>query len=114
METPQKLLIESFKKNSSRNAIYVQNKYHSYKSLHNLANKFKSFNWSVINVKNGHSFSNLKTAFLKLKNQKKPSVIILNTTKGKGIKEFEDNPLWHARKLEGNEINIGKKRLFLK
>jgi len=82
--------------------------------LHNLANKFKSFNWSVINVKDGHSFSNLKSAFLKIKNQKKPTAIILNTTKGKGIKEFENNPLWHARKLEGNEINIGKKRLFLK
>ena len=30
------------------------------------------------------------------------------------IKEFEDDPVWHARKLVGSEILIGKKRLGLK
>ena len=28
--------------------------------------------------------------------------------------EFEDDPVWHARKLQGEEIIIGKKRLNLK
>ena len=38
-------------------------------------------------------------------------MIVLNTIKGKGIKEFENDPVWHARKLQGKEIFIGKKRL---
>ena len=29
----------------------------------------------------------------------------------KGIKEFENDPIWHARQLKGNELEIGKKRL---
>ena len=41
----------------------------------------------------------------------KPNVIILNTIKGKGIKEFENDPVWHARQLKGNEMIIGKQRL---
>ena len=52
---------------------------------------------------------------LKKKNKKgKPLAIILNTIKGKGIKEFEDDPIWHARQLKGKEIEIGKKRLGIK
>ena len=47
----------------------------------------------------------------KLKKNKKPQVIIIHTTKGKGIKEFENDPVWHARKIQGKDILIGKKRL---
>ena len=71
METPQKLLIESFKKNSSRNAIYVQNKYHSYKSLHNLANNLilrlrekKSKIVSIIEDKNILCYGSILSVFL--------------------------------------------------
>jgi transketolase len=81
--------------------------------LHDLTKKFKSFNWNCINIKNGHSFKSI-ISFLKKKNIKnKPTAIIINTIKGKGIKEFENDPVWHARKLAGNEIEIGKKRLGL-
>ena len=44
----------------------------------------------------------------------KPTVVIVDTIKGKGIKEFENNPIWHARKLNKNEIEIAKKRLKIK
>ena len=79
--------------------------------LHSLSKKFKSFNCETVNVKDGHSFINLMTAFKK-KHFNKPKVIIANTIKGKGIKEFENDPVWHARKLQGPEIEIGKKRLL--
>jgi transketolase len=81
--------------------------------LHDLAKKFKSFNWNCINIKNGHSFKSIISFFKKKNIQKRPTVIIINTIKGKGIKEFENDPVWHARKLAGNEIKIGKKRLGL-
>ena len=79
--------------------------------LEDLSTKFKSFNWDCIKVKNGHSFKSLIPS-LKKKNKKgKPLAIIINTIKGKGIKEFEDDPIWHARKLQGKEIEIGKEKL---
>ena len=79
--------------------------------LKNLAAKFKSFNWNTLNIKNGHSFSMILKALNKKKIKDKPTVIIANTIKGKGIKEFENNPIWHARKLNEKEISIAKKRL---
>ena len=82
--------------------------------LDNLKNKLKSFNWNCIEVSNGHSFPNIHSAFKKKFKNNKPKAIILHTIKGKGIKEFENDPIWHARKLVGNEIMIGKKRLGIK
>ena len=79
--------------------------------LKNLASKFKSFNWNTLNIKNGHSFRMILRALNKKKIKDKPTVIIANTIKGKGIKEFENDPIWHARKLNQKEISIAKKRL---
>ena len=81
--------------------------------LHDLTKKFKSFNWNCINIKNGHSFKSIISSLKKKNIKNKPTVIIINTIKGKGIKEFENDPVWHARKLAGNEIEIGKRRLGL-
>ena len=81
--------------------------------LDSLISKFKSFNCNCINVKDGHSFKQLNKAF-KTKSTNKATVIISNTIKGKGIKQFENDPIWHARKLQGKEIAIGQKELNLK
>lgn len=79
--------------------------------LENLSAKFKAFNWDCSEVNDGHCFEEL-IAVLKQKNKKfKPKVIIVNTIKGKGIKAFENDPVWHARKIKGEEIKIGKKAL---
>ncbi len=82
--------------------------------LNDLSKKFKSFNWNSIRVRNGHSFNSIIKALQKKPIKNKPTVIIVDTIKGKGIKEFENNPIWHARKLNKNEILIGKKRLKIK
>ena len=82
--------------------------------LNNLLKKFQSFNCNCVEVKNGHNFKSLEKAFKKNKKYEKPNVIIVNTIKGKGIKEFENDTVWHARQLKGKEIDIGKKRLKLK
>ena len=82
--------------------------------LHNLLAKFKSFNWNCREVKNGHSFLSLISSIKKKNKSKKPLALIVHTIKGKGIKEFENDPIWHARKLQGYEIEIGKKQLGIK
>ena len=82
--------------------------------LHNLKKKLLSFNINVINIINGHSFDEFLKKFKKIKSFKGPVAIILNTIKGKGIKEFENDPMWHARKLSKNEIAIARRRLNIK
>lgn len=82
--------------------------------LNNLLKKFQSFNCNCVEVKNGHNFKSLEKVFKKIKKYERPNVIIVNTIKGKGIKEFENDTVWHARQLKGKEIDIGKKRLKLK
>ncbi len=79
--------------------------------LDNLSKKIKSFNWDCLNVKNGHSFNSIINSLNKKKKKNKPVAIIFNTIKGKGIKAFENDPVWHARKLQGQDIYIGKKEL---
>ena len=79
--------------------------------LENLKRKFKSFNCNTHEVKNGNYFVSILNTLEKIKKNNKPNIVIFNTIKGKGIKEFEDDPVWHARKLAGPEILIGKRRL---
>ena len=81
--------------------------------LNSLSKKFKSFNWNCKEIKDGHSFLLLKK-YLNKVDKNKPSVFIVNTIKGKGIKSFENDPVWHAKKLGNKEIIIGKRALGIK
>ena len=82
--------------------------------LEDLSNKFKAFNWNCTEVKDGHSFKSLVTSFKQQNKRGKPLAIIINTIKGKGIEEFEDDPIWHARQLKEKDIEIGKRKLGIK
>lgn len=68
--------------------------------------KWKAFGWNVYNI-DGHKHNELREAMNKAKvEEKKPSVIIANTVKGKGISFMENNILWHYRyPHKGEEYN---------
>ena len=78
--------------------------------LDDLAAKFKAFNWDCTEIKDGHSFDEL-IPVLQQKTTMKPKAFVVHTIKGKGIKAFENDPSWHARKIKGAELEIGKKEL---
>ena len=79
--------------------------------LENLQRKILAFNWNCVNITNGHSVNSIyKNLKYKFKNNR-PTAFIVNTTKGKGIKQFENDPVWHAKKVKGDDILIGKKAL---
>ncbi len=60
-----------------------------------LDEKWKAFGWAVKEV-NGNDIDELRTAFKSLPFEKgKPSVIIANTTKGKGVSFMENELKWH-------------------
>ena len=57
--------------------------------------KFKAFGWSVISV-DGNSIPQLREVFKKVPLETgKPTLIIANTVKGKGISYMEDVAKWH-------------------
>ena len=78
--------------------------------LDDLAVKFKAFNWDCTEINDGHSFDEL-IPVLHQNSSMKPKVFVVHTTKGKGVKAFENDPAWHARKIKGEELEIGKKEL---
>ena len=60
------------------------------------AEKWRSFGWNALQV-DGHDHNALRTAFGEAKRSKKPTVIIADTVKGKGISFMEYDILWHYR-----------------
>lgn len=79
--------------------------------LDNFANKWNSFGWNV-QVINGNSSKEILLSIDKTKNSKKPNLIIANTVKGKGLSIMENDPTWHAKKLDNpEEIEFCKKEL---
>lgn len=65
--------------------------------LNSLGEKWTSFNWNVVDVKDGNSCEQLELAFSKKFDNGKPTVIIANTIKGKGVSFMENQILWHYR-----------------
>jgi transketolase len=59
-----------------------------------LDEKFCAFGWAVVTV-NGHDFSQLTAALSKPAEQGKPTCVIANTVKGKGVSFMEDVARWH-------------------
>ncbi len=58
--------------------------------------KFADFGWHVI-VCDGHDFEKMLDAIQEAKETKgKPTMIVLNTVKGKGVSFMENNPAWHG------------------
>ena len=61
-----------------------------------LHERFRSFGWHVIDVKNGNSIEELDAAFEEAKTLKgKPTVLIANTVKGCGSSVMENKASWH-------------------
>jgi len=79
--------------------------------LDDLSAKFRAFNWDCDEVNDGHFFHELIPAFQQPNRKAKPRAVIVHTIKGKGIKAFENDPGWHARKIKGKDLEIGKKEL---
>ena len=66
-------------------------------SLSPFADKWRSFGWNVLDI-DGHDHDALRDAFAKAKESAdKPTVIIANTVKGKGVSFMEFDILWHYR-----------------
>ncbi len=64
--------------------------------LLSLSDKWKSFGWNTLSI-DGHNIIECEQALST--RYSKPTVIIANTVKGKGISFMENNPEWHHRQM---------------
>lgn len=80
--------------------------------VHPLDEKFKSFNWHTLVVADGHDFAQLRQALDKaLTLRGRPTVIICNTVKGKGISYMENVAGWHGKAPNNEELAAALKEL---
>jgi len=79
------------------NNLQIDGKVSEVMSVYPIDEKFKSFGFEVINV-DGHNIPELISAFEKAKKTKgKPTAIVANTVKGKGVSFMENNAGWHGK-----------------
>ena len=74
-------------------------------ALEPLHDKLVSFGWNVI-LCDGHNHISLLNSYKIAKNESsKPSIIIANTIKGRGVSFMEDEVLWHYRSPSQEELD---------
>jgi transketolase len=82
-------------------------------SFEPIVDKWKAFGWNVLEM-NGHDFSSILKTFKEVaKSQNKPTIIIAHTVKGKGFSFMENQPLWHYRCPNPEELKIAKEKLCI-
>lgn len=80
-------------------------------SLDSLSDKWKSFGWEVIEI-DGHDMHAILEAFKKAESVKgKPTVIIANTIKGKGVSFMENNLEFHGAAPTKDQLEQALKEL---
>jgi len=73
--------------------------------------KWQAFGWHVIEV-DGHDLTQLTQAFNQAKLVKgQPAVIIAHTIKGKGVSFMENNPDFHGKAPNAEEVKLALKEL---
>ena len=79
-----------------RNRLQIDGSTEVVKSLDNLPEKIRAFNWNVIEI-DGHNLDEIYSALQKAKAADVPTAIIANTIKGKGVSFMENNAGWHGK-----------------
>ena len=73
--------------------------------------KFEAFGWNVITV-DAHDIIKLYETVEEAKTVKgKPTLVLMMSTKGKGVSFMENNPAWHGSAPNEEQYNLGIKEL---
>ena len=79
-----------------KNGLQYDGETQSILNMDDMAEKWESFGWQARCI-DGHNLTEILTAFENLTG--KPTVIVANTVKGKGVPYMENNPAWHHNRL---------------
>ncbi len=93
------------------NNLQIDGKVNEVMNVYPIDEKFKSFGFETINV-DGHNVEELIKAFETAKKVKgKPTAIIANTIKGKGVSFMENIAGWHGKAPNHEEYELAMKEL---
>ena len=68
------------------------------------ADKWRAFGWNVVEI-DGHNYTEIKEALL-TRQKGKPTLVVANTIKGKGVSFMENVPIWHYRMPNDDELVV--------
>ena len=95
-----------------RNQLQIDGRVEDIKGIEPLADKWRAFRWNVIDNVNGNDIAALLSAFEQAqKNKGKPTMIIANTVKGKGVSFMEGNLSFHGKAANPDELKQAMKEL---
>ena len=95
-----------------RNRLQIDGPTKDVMNIEPLADKYRAFNWHVIEI-DGHNIAQIIAAFDEAKATRgKPTVIIANTIKGKGVSFMEDQVGWHGVAPKKEQFEIAIKELL--
>lgn len=93
------------------NGLQIDGSVKEVKGLKHIGTKFESFGFYVIKI-DGHNIEDLLSAFEEAKRIKeKPTAIIANTIKGKGVSFMEDKVEWHGKAPSEEEYQLAMHEL---
>lgn len=94
-----------------KNGLQIDGEVEKVMSLGLLKDKFLSFGFNVIEI-DGHNYTEIREAIDNAKETKgKPTAIICNTIKGKGVSFMENNAGWHGKAPNKEEYENAMKEL---
>ena len=94
------------------NGLQIDGKLSEVCSPEPIADKFRAFNWHVIEVSDGHCFDQLEAAFAEARATKgQPTCIVAKTTKGKGVSFMENQASWHGSAPNKEQYEIAMNEL---
>lgn len=79
-------------------------------ALEPFADKWRAFGWAVERI-DGHDHQALKAALARSTQTDRPSCIIADTIKGRGVSFMENQVLWHYRSPQGEEFAAAMREL---
>ena len=94
------------------NGMQIDGKVSEVRSPYPIDQKFEAFGWHVISI-NAHDFNAMEKAFNEAETvMQKPTVIIMHSTKGKGVSYMENSVDWHGKAPNDEEYEVAMKELL--
>lgn len=95
-----------------RNRLQIDGSTEDVMALEPVADKWKAFGWEIIDLKDGNDMRQILAALDKATQTKgKPTIIIANTIKSKGVSFMENKAEFHGRALRPDEMEKARKEL---
>lgn len=91
-----------------RNMIQIDGFTEDVMSLEPYSEKWKAFGWAVREI-DGHNIPEIMETLKTVPFEKgKPSLVIANTVKGKGVSFMENKPEWHGKALKDEHADMAR------